>query len=226
MSLSTVQGSRQTIVARRFKHITAPIIPLLSTTTMCAHPSFPRSLLAYHLLSSAELDALAVYYHQSSPKSESWTYPAPVASRWRFKYSPPSSQYLHNPHLRRRYHRRQAAARIWKNIFIETTANNNTTTTQLSPLNTTAKNENPPASPKIEPTDCGNDDDDTAIITEDKRRRFGRFIGLQGCESPGMTPEQMEQDTREAVYLWFEEEIERRMARDRMAEEARRKGAW
>lgn len=59
---------------------------------------------------------------------------------------------------------------------------------------------------------------------EEKRRRFGRFVGLRGCESP----------TGEGVALWGEVEMERwvrarveaGMAREREREEGRRKGVF
>jgi len=39
----------------------------------------------------------------------------------------------------------------------------------------------------------------TSASIEEKRRRFGRFVGLRGCESP----------TFEGTTVWTEEELER-----------------
>lgn len=70
---------------------------------------------------------------------------------------------------------------------------------------------------------AGGCEGETAGI-EEKRRRFGRFVGLRGCESP----------TGEGVALWGEVEMERwvrarveaGMAREREREEGRRKGVF
>ncbi|ERF72241.1 hypothetical protein EPUS_02128 [Endocarpon pusillum Z07020] len=48
-------------------HLSTCLIPLISVTTGLPHPTFPRSLLQYHLLTHAQLDELAVYYHQVVP---------------------------------------------------------------------------------------------------------------------------------------------------------------
>lgn len=220
----SIQPARPTIISRRFgevaAHLAAPIAPLISTTTLCPHPSFPRTLLAYNLLSSAELDALAAYYHQTSPKRESWTYPAPVAARWRLTSSylssaGCSSSYMSPSqygHFRRRQRRRQAATRLWNSIALNDRAlsNNNSSSSNREATNNTPDPNLP----------------DPAIVTEDKRRRFGRFVGLQGCESPGMTTEEMERETGEALVVWVEQEIERRIMKEREEDKARRKGAW
>jgi hypothetical protein len=45
------------------------------------HPSFPTSILKYHLLSSADLDALAQHYHQTpQPSYYTGQYPRQVPS--------------------------------------------------------------------------------------------------------------------------------------------------
>ncbi|KAK3335530.1 hypothetical protein B0T19DRAFT_10857 [Cercophora scortea] len=83
-----------------------PLYPLVSETTLTSHPSFPRTRLAFWLLTEPELDALAHFYHQSTPCEWTHRYPMPV-------------------------HWPRAGLRI-----------------------------------------------------EDKRRKFGRFIGMRGMESP------------------------------------------
>ncbi|KAK3693832.1 hypothetical protein B0T22DRAFT_476640 [Podospora appendiculata] len=55
-----------------------PLYPLVSETTLTAHPSFPRTRLAFWLLTEAELDALAHFYHQSTPCAWTHRYPMPV----------------------------------------------------------------------------------------------------------------------------------------------------
>lgn len=51
----------------------APLVPLPSGPP---HPAFPRTLMAFHLLTEDELDSIAHYYHQSTPGPWSHHYPA------------------------------------------------------------------------------------------------------------------------------------------------------
>ncbi|KAK5134639.1 hypothetical protein LTR08_006295 [Meristemomyces frigidus] len=51
----------------------APLVPLPSGPP---HPSFPKTLMAFHLLTEDELDSIATYYHQSTPGPWSNHYPA------------------------------------------------------------------------------------------------------------------------------------------------------
>lgn len=110
--------------SRVLSHLSHPLTPLVSVTTGMAHPLFPQSILAYHLLDSATLDALALYYHQVEPPvEESFEYPVRVPG--------------------------------WVNLATGTgVAGNSKMKTQV------------------------------IVNLETKRRRFGRFIGLRGCESP------------------------------------------
>ncbi|KAL4798226.1 hypothetical protein BDV19DRAFT_386511 [Aspergillus venezuelensis] len=89
--------------------------PLVSITTGCTHPYFPKSMLGYNILTSAQLDELAMHFHQTYPPTEnSWRYPMPVKP-W-----------------------------LVTNGLVN----------------------------------------DMGVDISVKRRRFGRFIGLEGCESP------------------------------------------
>nr|POE89093.1 hypothetical protein CFP56_78676 [Quercus suber] len=42
------------------------------------HPAFPTTLLAFYLLSEAELDSMMSYYHQTTPGPWSLEYPCPI----------------------------------------------------------------------------------------------------------------------------------------------------
>ena len=57
---------------------------------------------------------------------------------------------------------------------------------------------------------------------EEKQRRFGRFIGLRGCESPEVDSlpsfEQLEMDR------WIQQRIQREVDRERALEAWRSKG--
>ena len=124
---------------RHLQHLALTLQPLFSITSGTSHPAFPRSILAFHLLTERQLDDLAHFYHQRTPTFHSLEYPAPIIARW------------------------QRDADI-----------------------------------------------------EDKRRRFGRFLGLRGCESPvveGQMAEEMEREMRE-MEAYVEARIRRGMERE------------
>ena len=124
---------------RHVEHLALTLQPLLSMTTGTPHPAFPRSILAFHLLTERQLDDLAHFYHQRTPTLHSLHYPAPIITRWKR---------------------------------------------------------------------------DADI--EDKRRRFGRFLGLRGCDSPvvdGDMAEEMEREMRE-MEAYGEGRIRRGMERE------------
>ena len=129
---------------RHVAHLSSPLHPLLSVATGKPHPAFPKTLLSYHLLTELQLDNLAHFYHQRTPTTYSFAYPAPVVTRWT----------------------REA------NI-------------------------------------------------SDKRRRFGRFVGLRGCDSPDVpnTPTSEQQ----AIEKWIDERIEEGLRRERELEAWRSK---
>ncbi|KAL2269806.1 hypothetical protein VTJ83DRAFT_1990 [Remersonia thermophila] len=55
------------------------LAPLVQLTTGRVHPAFPRTVLAFWLLTDAELDDLARFYHQRTPGPWTARYPCPVA---------------------------------------------------------------------------------------------------------------------------------------------------
>ncbi len=131
------------------EHLRNPLVPLISVMTGLPHPAFPINLLQYHLLTHAQLDSLARWYHQVEPAvAETFFYPTWIPA--------------------------------WTSLV--------------------------------------GDDDNTnvGVDLETKRRRFGRFIGLRGCESPTSTgPEgeapgelarRMERQWRRALERAEEEE--------------------
>ncbi|PYI19126.1 hypothetical protein BO99DRAFT_146929 [Aspergillus violaceofuscus CBS 115571] len=133
-------------------HLCTPLHPLVSSTTGHYHPAFPRTLLAFHCLTHAQLDSLARHFHQ--------VYPAVAATGYYPITVPP-----------------------WLGI---------------------------PGAEGVE------------VDLETKRRRFGRFIGLRGCESPtslgdyqGSEAEREEGDGDGGRNAWVE-----------MAERRRRVRGW
>ncbi|KAI4217159.1 MAG: hypothetical protein LQ351_000468 [Letrouitia transgressa] len=159
-----------TLFARRLHHLRTSLCPLLSVTTDAPHPAFPPTILHYHLLTEAELNELAHFYHQSTPTAHSVCYPMSVVHRWKVP-DPPDTP---TP------------------IAIDTTQTPAPTQAQAG--------------------------------IEAKRRRFGRFLGLRGCESPGMWRE--EEAERRAMEMWVAGEMRRREERDAALALARRKGGW
>lgn len=60
-------------------HLRSPLAPFVSVVSGRPHPDFPKTILAYHLLTSAQLDALFAYYHQVwPPVPETYMYPIAV----------------------------------------------------------------------------------------------------------------------------------------------------
>lgn len=111
------------------RHLRTPLCPLVSSTTGQQHPAFPKTLLAYHLLTSRQLDDLARHFHQVCP---------PVEATRAYPVSIPA--------------------------WIGTQG-------------------------------------EKSVDLQTKRRRFGRFIGLRGCESPtvGTAGSAREDDTEELL---------------------------
>ncbi|GFF41290.1 hypothetical protein IFM58399_06213 [Aspergillus lentulus] len=111
------------------RHLRTPLCPLISSTTGQQHPAFPKTLLAYHLLTSRQLDDLARHFHQVWPSVEATrAYPVSIPA-W-------------------------IGTQGEKSVDLQT-----------------------------------------------KRRRFGRFIGLRGCESPTVSTagSAREDDTEELL---------------------------
>ncbi|KAK2758624.1 hypothetical protein FQN54_003314 [Arachnomyces sp. PD_36] len=119
-------------------HLSHRLSALVSVTSGASHPDFPSTLLQYNLLTAAQLDELAVHYHQTRPATrETSEYPIEVPS-W-----------------------------VGDDVPIET-----------------------------------------------KRRRWGRFIGLRGCESPVEGPVR---DDGGACDVWGDVEMEMESEREMLA---------
>ncbi len=112
------------------------LVPLVRFTTGQVHPSFPKTLLHYHLLTDAELEGLAHFYHQRTPSMYTEFYPKPMN---------------------------------WKQ----------------------------------------------GLSIAEKRRKFGKFCGLRGCDSPVKTEEEMQKEIWEAARRARESEEEEMWRRKR-----------
>ncbi|GAB7345873.1 hypothetical protein MBLNU457_4120t1 [Dothideomycetes sp. NU457] len=67
-------------LAQKLATLRLPLAPLVPLPHGSPHAAFPRTLLAYHLLTEEELDSIAHYYHQSTPGF--WTNQYPECMNW------------------------------------------------------------------------------------------------------------------------------------------------
>ena len=68
-------------LAYKLHQMALPLSPLVQLTTGAVHPNFPRTVLQFWLLTDAQLESLAHFYHQRVLSPWSSQYPCPVA--WR-----------------------------------------------------------------------------------------------------------------------------------------------
>ncbi|KAM0483515.1 hypothetical protein ACHAPE_006629 [Trichoderma viride] len=68
-------------LAHKLNQMALPLSPLVQLTTGAIHPQFPRTVLQFWLLTDAQLESLAQFYHQRTPSPWSRQYPCPV--NWR-----------------------------------------------------------------------------------------------------------------------------------------------
>lgn len=52
--------------------------PMVQISTGAVHPAFPRTILHFWLLTEAQLDSIAIFYHQCYPSPLTTLYPCPV----------------------------------------------------------------------------------------------------------------------------------------------------
>jgi len=67
-------------LAQKLATLRLPLAPLVPLPSGSPHAAFPRTLLAYHLLTEEELDSIAHHYHQSTPGF--WTNQYPENMNW------------------------------------------------------------------------------------------------------------------------------------------------
>lgn len=80
LSLRTHKQKTNPALARKIHTLRLSLHPLVPLPNGDPHPAFPRTLLAYHLLTEEELDSIAHYYHQSTPNE--WTHQYPACMNW------------------------------------------------------------------------------------------------------------------------------------------------
>lgn len=67
-------------LARKISTLQLRLAPLVPLPSGPPHPAFPKTLMAFHLLTEDELDSIAHYYHQSTPGP--WTNHYPATMNW------------------------------------------------------------------------------------------------------------------------------------------------
>ncbi|KAF7558537.1 hypothetical protein G7046_g5622 [Stylonectria norvegica] len=70
--------ARNPSLARKLEQMALPLAPLVQLTTGAVHPDFPTTVLNFWLLTDAQLEALAWFYHQKVPCPWTAQYPCPI----------------------------------------------------------------------------------------------------------------------------------------------------
>lgn len=72
------RAARSPAFREKLRQMALDLQPLVQVTTGNVHPSFPRTLLGFWLLTEPELDEMARFYHQRTPGPHSAKYPCPI----------------------------------------------------------------------------------------------------------------------------------------------------
>ncbi|KAM0509271.1 hypothetical protein ACHAPW_001644 [Verticillium nonalfalfae] len=72
------RAARSPAFREKLRQMALDLQPLVQVTTGHVHPSFPRTLLSFWLLTEPELDEMARFYHQRTPGPHSAKYPCPI----------------------------------------------------------------------------------------------------------------------------------------------------
>nr|OQO25019.1 hypothetical protein B0A51_08000 [Rachicladosporium sp. CCFEE 5018] len=151
----------------------APLVPLPSGPP---HPAFPKTLLAFHLLTEDELDSIAHHYHQSTPGP--WTMHYPAVMNW-------DKEFLARPTRRgsREGKGREGLGkeeRRLSQVEIEFVEGLMETVRDIQAPEPRVLSSTPSAASSSNPY-AGLSDKDRIRI---KRRKVGKFIGLVGMDTP------------------------------------------
>lgn len=167
---------RNSLLAQRIATLQLHLAPLVPLPEGPPHPAFPKTIMAFHLMTEDELDSMAHYYHQSTPGQWTNKYPAPM--NW-------DKEFLARPELKelstrttteeaRRHSRRLSQAEVSFLADLMKTVEDlqNPATLESQPEVVASGSKNPYA---------GLSDAHRIRI---KRRKVGKFIGLVGMETP------------------------------------------
>lgn len=162
---------RNSALAKKIATLQLRLAPLVPLPTGPPHPAFPKTLLAFHLLTEDELDAIAHYYHQSTPGPWSDHYPANMNWDKDFLAKP----ILLSPTTKARRSRRLSQdEKDWLDELVKTVEE------MKAPLIRSKSTPTIEAGSSANPY-AGLSEKDRVRI---KRRKVGKFIGLVGMETP------------------------------------------
>ncbi|KAK0874003.1 hypothetical protein LTS02_000384 [Friedmanniomyces endolithicus] len=156
---------RNSMLAKKIATLELTLAPLVPLPSGPPHPAFPKTLMAFHLLTEAELDSIAHYYHQSTPGPWSEHYPASM--NW-------DKEFLAHPAIRQRQQEQDFLTDLIKTVedLQHPIVPSQPEAEEQMDLSSPTTRNNPYA---------GLSDKDRIRI---KRRKVGKFIGLVGMETP------------------------------------------
>lgn len=93
------RAAHSTAFKKKLEQMALPLAPLVQLTTGEVHPAFPGTLLNFWLLTDAELEALAHFYHQRTPCRYTFHYPCPINVSLSLSFFRFHSLSLPPPHL-------------------------------------------------------------------------------------------------------------------------------
>ncbi|KAK5674776.1 hypothetical protein LTS10_012512 [Elasticomyces elasticus] len=160
---------RNSALAKKIAILKLTLAPLVPLPSGPPHPAFPKTLMAFHLLTEAELDSIAHYYHQSTPGPWSDHYPASMNWDKDFLAKPTATITAATGHTRRLSEQEKE--------FL----------TDL--LKTVDELQHPVIPSQPESDDSSSSRNPYAGLSEKdririKRRKVGKFIGLVGMDTP------------------------------------------
>lgn len=77
-SVGSRRADRNEALEAKLRQMSLPLAPLVQLTSGQVHPSFPPTLLNFWLLTDAQLDEIAHFYHQRTPCQWTRHYPCPI----------------------------------------------------------------------------------------------------------------------------------------------------
>lgn len=161
---------RNSALAKKIATLKLTLAPLVPLPSGPPHPAFPKTLMAFHLLTESELDSIAHYYHQSTPGPWSQHYPASMNWDKEFLAKPTATiTAATTPGHSRRLSQQE---KEFLSDLIKTVEDLQHPVLPSQPAKGEATRSNPYA----------------GLLERDririKRRKVGKFIGLVGMETP------------------------------------------
>lgn len=163
---------RNSALAKKIATLQLRLAPLVPLPSGPPHPAFPKTLMAFHLLTEDDLDSIAHHYHQSTPGPWSDHYPAKM--NWDKDFLAKPTVLSPTSNTRRRSRRLSQDEKNWLDELMKAVDEMQAplVRSKSSPTVETGGSSNPYA---------GLSDKERIRI---KRRKVGKFIGLVGMETP------------------------------------------